>query len=126
MNKKFLDNLKAILSDPSKLNINMLNGFVDETMAYFKELQEIMGSDDQEKKKEAMKDALEIKGQIEKQMADISKMTGLTPEQMMAFASNSSNLKESEWKIIEEARKKLLGSQKPAHEAHKPEFKIVG
>lgn len=97
-----------MMANPAQMTGDKLKSFVDETMQYFQELQEMLKSEDAEKKTEALQKALEVKQHLEEQMKAISKMTGMTPEQLLAYAANSATLNEGEWKSIEEIRGKLL------------------
>lgn len=127
MNKSYLEKLKAIMADPSQLNLGMLKGFIDETLLYFQNLQEVIRSGDETQKAEALKEASQMKAALEEQIKGLSHATGLSPEQMMAFAANHANLDDSEWKVVEDARQRLLGTKKSKpHTASKPKLKIVG
>jgi len=125
MSNAYLEKLKAIMANPTEMAGDKLKSFVDETMQYFQELQESLKSGDAEAKAEALHKALEVKEHLEEQMKAISKMTGMTPEQLLAHAANSATLNEGEWKSIEEVRGKLLGAaQKEAPKSLKPALAI--
>ena len=112
MSNPILEKIKSILANPSSMNMEKLKGFVEETTEYFRNLQMRATATKPEEREKAMQEALELKAGLEEQMGELSKVTGLSPEQMMSLAGNAEHLNPSERKILEEAQKKLTGLKK--------------
>lgn len=88
MNKKYLEfitNLFGSGTAPSQEDIMKL---MEETMTFFRGMKEKMDSPDEEKKKEALDELLEVKTTLEGKMKELSQKTGLSPEQLAAFSQS--------------------------------------
>lgn len=109
MSNTYLELLKQMFGDPTQLSPEKLEALIEETMKFFREIQEKIQSNDPKLRDEALQASLEVKQALEQQMDVLCKMTGLDHAQLMAMAKNPNNMNSEEWKLVEEVRKKLAG-----------------
>ncbi len=128
MKNQYLETLKATFSDPENFSPEKLQGLIQETLAYFREMQEKLASKDPAAREEAMKTALEMKAALEEQMEAICKLTGLDPAQLSSLADDTSRLGPAEKEAFESVKKELnqLRPVATAHNVFKKRVPKVG
>ncbi len=131
MTKDYLEALKETFESPQEFTPEKLQKLIQETMDYFREMQEKFASKDPAVRDAAMKAALEMKVALEAQMESICKLTGLDPAQLSSFAEDTSRMSASEKEAFDQVKKQLnqLRPVANAHEAFKkraPKFNLAG
>lgn len=120
MNTTYLELLSETFSDPSKLTVERLKGFVNETVAFFKEVKEMLASGDPVAKEEALNTSMAVKKVLEERMDGLCKLTGLDPTQLGLMSENPDNMNAEEYNLIQGAKKQLGGLIEGKRTAKKP------
>lgn len=107
MDHSYLDLLNETFSDPSKLSLENLKNFVNETVKFFSEIKEKMASGDPVATEEALKTSYSVKAVLEDKMDDLCKLTGLDPSQLSMMSENPDNLNSDEYNLVKEAKNQL-------------------
>jgi hypothetical protein len=121
-----LEKFDALFKDAEDLTIPQLESFVHEVLKFFETLRTTLISGTNEEKKEA----LEIATKLQKKLEDLSQKayqkSGMNPDQISSFLSNSQNFSPEEWKTftnveneIGEYDKDLKNQIKPPQPAKK-------
>ena len=117
MKKQYLETLKETFSDPKNFSPEKLQGLIQETMTYFREMQEKLSSKDPKVREEALQGALEMKKTLEEQMESICALTGLDPSQLTALGDDTSRMSPVEKQAFEGVKEQLK-ELRPAAAAH--------
>lgn len=114
MSLLILNKIKKILTNPTEMNAEKLKAFIEEMSEYFQSLQNRAASENLKEREKAIQEALDLKTGLEEQLGDLSKVIGLSPEQMMSLAASADHLNKSEMQLLEEAQKNLSKHHKMA------------
>jgi DNA-binding transcriptional regulator GbsR (MarR family) len=131
MTKQYIETLKETFSDPKNFSPEKLQGLIQETVTYFREMQGKLASKDPEAREEAMKAALEMKQALEDQMETICQLTGLDPAQLSSLGDDTSRMAPVEKEAFETVKEQLkeLRPVAAAHNVFKkraPKLGLVG
>lgn len=128
MTTQYLETLKETFSDPKNFSAEKLQGLIQETVGYFREMQEKLASKDPAAREEALKAALEMKQALESQMETICELTGLDPAQLSSLGDDTSRMGPSEKQAFETVKEQLkeLRPVAAAHNVFKKRVPKVG
>lgn len=103
--------LKNAFADPSSLSHEKLEEVVQQTIKSFTALGSQLNSAHPDEKEGAMQAIQSIKDLIQGQSSEIAKNLGLDPSELSAFAENTDNFTEEEWKELTDMKEELSAFQ---------------
>ncbi len=99
--------IQETFSDVHTLTPEKIMFLVDETMRYFQQMQERLTSTEPAVREQLMKESLELREVLEKQMASFCDATGMDPAQLSALGSSASQLNPAERQLIDDIKAKF-------------------
>jgi len=87
-----------------------LKDVFEESIEFFEKFKYIMQNGSPEEKKAMLEQVKKMQDQLQEETAKVKEVTGLTDEELKAFAENKSNFDGADWDVIESA-KKTIGKQ---------------
>lgn len=104
MDNAYLDLLNETFSDPSKLSLDGLKVFINETVKFFAEIKGRLASGDAAIKEDALNASMEVKKVLETKMDALCKLTGLDPSQLSVMSENPDNMNPEEYDLVQGAK----------------------
>lgn len=104
MQQAYLELLNDTFSDPSKLTLENLKSFVDETVKFFSEIKEDLASKDPDVQEGALSTSNAVRRLLEDKMDGLCKLTGLDPAQLSMMSENPNNMNSDEYNLIKDAK----------------------
>lgn len=120
--------VQETFSDVTTLTPDKLNVLVEETMRYFQEMQEKLASGEADAKEQVLRESIELKQILEKQMATLCDASGLSPAQLAAYAEHGT-ISPQEKLFIEDVKKKfqtLMPKKAEKGRKKRKHLKIIG
>ena len=111
MSTAYKDLIQQTFADIQSLDAEKLLFLADETMKYFRDLQEKIASPEPSVREEVMKESLELKEILETQMLAFCKTMGLNPAQLANMAENSAGVSPQEKALIDQIKDKFKALQ---------------
>jgi hypothetical protein len=130
MDKTYIDGLKELFGDMSSMTPEKLQSFMKHTMDHLIGLRQKLSSKDPQDREEAMNAALELKGVLEGQMADLGKVIGIDPSKL-SETDLMERMNENDQNLMVSAKaqfNELKSSSMPAkrHSKKKEKIKLIG
>jgi hypothetical protein len=107
MLKDELEQLLKLFREGAEGKLSSLEEVFARSLDFFNHLKEQMQTGTPEEKQEAAKMMGEVYTQMMKATQEITEKSGLSEDQLLAFAENPANFTPDQWKAIQESRQKI-------------------
>jgi len=84
-----------------------LSEVLEDVFEYFERFKHVMLNGTPEEKQKAVDRVMKLKKKIEEVTQNVCEKTGMDPDQLTAYSSNPKHFSESQWHMLEEAKKRF-------------------
>lgn len=108
MLKDEFDRLMKLFHEASDAKASNLEEVFSQSLVFFEHLKDQIANGSNEDKREALRMMSEMYAQMMAESKRISERSGMTEEQLMAFAENPGNFTPEQWNAIQASKEKIV------------------